>query len=506
MKANRTPTTVAIPVVKPEDKSWERSAPASLKRPISPPPTHLRRRSKPDSVSTSTATKSTSAAVEAGELEVEDHVSFFSSKLLAATRPSVNGQPRLSHEDWLGLYQRNLNDRGHHFVVHQHDHPIAGTHYDLRLQCNATSSVSFAIMYGLPGDPNSRRLNRNATETRVHNLWNHLIETASHETGTMLLWDTGEYTVLPYNSSTNNTNTDDSASDSESNSTKQLESEPAKLHRAFQTRKIKLRLNGARLPKGYTISLRLTHENNRAVQPEAPAYKRRRRNTTTSAARRRREAATSDSSRASSPDVEPSSPSTVGDDLSNKAPARLSRDVSSLYRRTSPPPKRTPNPMQMQEPAAAPPPSGPEPIQPFASSALTATPTAKKVQAEADEETRIRLSNAYPGATNSINSIHQRKWYLSLDRAACGFRPTDRTEFGRRVWVRRATVDDDDDDGGGKETGSGNGTGNGGGWPFHVLGRAVERSILTARTAAEVARDEGLEGYKFRGGWKPVVE
>ena len=26
-------------------------------------------------------------------------------------------------------------------------------------------------MYGLPGDPNSRRLNRNATETRVHNLW-----------------------------------------------------------------------------------------------------------------------------------------------------------------------------------------------------------------------------------------------------------------------------------------------------------------------------------------------
>jgi hypothetical protein len=26
-------------------------------------------------------------------------------------------------------------------------------------------------MYGLPGDPKSRRLNRNATETRVHTLW-----------------------------------------------------------------------------------------------------------------------------------------------------------------------------------------------------------------------------------------------------------------------------------------------------------------------------------------------
>jgi hypothetical protein len=26
-------------------------------------------------------------------------------------------------------------------------------------------------MYGLPGDPNSKRLNRNATETRIHCLW-----------------------------------------------------------------------------------------------------------------------------------------------------------------------------------------------------------------------------------------------------------------------------------------------------------------------------------------------
>jgi hypothetical protein len=31
--------------------------------------------------------------------------------------------------------------------------------------------VSWAIMYGLPGDPNSIRLNRNATETRIHCLW-----------------------------------------------------------------------------------------------------------------------------------------------------------------------------------------------------------------------------------------------------------------------------------------------------------------------------------------------
>ena len=48
---------------------------------------------------------------------------------------------------------------------------VIGVHYDLRLQISESSSISFAIMYGLPGNPNSRRLNRNATETRVHNLW-----------------------------------------------------------------------------------------------------------------------------------------------------------------------------------------------------------------------------------------------------------------------------------------------------------------------------------------------
>lgn len=56
-------------------------------------------------------------------------------------------------------------------MVHQHDHPVSGPHYDLRLQFSETSSVSWSVMYGLPGDPNSRRLNRNATETRVHSYW-----------------------------------------------------------------------------------------------------------------------------------------------------------------------------------------------------------------------------------------------------------------------------------------------------------------------------------------------
>jgi hypothetical protein len=79
--------------------------------------------------------------------------------------------PRLPIDKWIDLYRHNEDAQGHHFVIHQHDHPVAGTHYDLRLQFSETSSVSWSIMYGLPGDPNSQRLNRNATETRVHCLW-----------------------------------------------------------------------------------------------------------------------------------------------------------------------------------------------------------------------------------------------------------------------------------------------------------------------------------------------
>jgi hypothetical protein len=102
---------------------------------------------------------------------VKNHLQVWSAALLRVTRPSAAGLPRLPHDDWVELYRRNQHPHGRHFVIHQHNHPIAGPHYDLRLQISESSSVSFAIMYGLPGNPNSRRLNRNATETRVHNLW-----------------------------------------------------------------------------------------------------------------------------------------------------------------------------------------------------------------------------------------------------------------------------------------------------------------------------------------------
>lgn len=113
------------------------------------------------------------AAVEAGPVKVDDPMQLFSARLAAAARPlstSPEGN-RLSIDDWTNLYSRNGHENGCHFVIHQHDHPIAGPHYDLRLQFSESSSLSWAIMYGLPGNPNSCRMNRNATETRVHCLW-----------------------------------------------------------------------------------------------------------------------------------------------------------------------------------------------------------------------------------------------------------------------------------------------------------------------------------------------
>lgn len=117
-------------------------------------------------------TKPSLAAVEAGEATISNHLQYFSTHLSQAIRPlSSEAQPRLSIADFVELYTRNQTPNGHHFVIHQHDHPIAGVHYDLRLQFSESSSISFAIMYGLPGNPNSKRLNRNAMETRVHCLW-----------------------------------------------------------------------------------------------------------------------------------------------------------------------------------------------------------------------------------------------------------------------------------------------------------------------------------------------
>lgn len=430
-----------------EDRSEDGDKPTSLIRRVSPPPTRRKPTDQVVSIPKSDHAKVSTAAVEAGEVTVDDHVAFFSSKLLAAQQPIQPGQPRLDHARWLELYDRNLNDHGHHFIVHQHDHPVAGTHYDLRLQCNATSSISFAIMYGLPGDPNSRRLNRNATETRVHNLWNHLIETASPETGTMLLWDSGEYEVLPYYSEDNEGS--GSEEDTGPNTALNAMSEPQKLASAFSRRKIRLRLHGTRLPPGYTIALRLTKDNFRSSQPLPPSR------------RRKRKQVIHANNTASNTDSAASDSSTVQDSSNRK---KIKQNVSTLSRVASPPPSKRGGELN----------------------ALNSE----------DETEQIRLSNAYPGATNNVGSIHQRKWYLSLDRPTSGFIPIRtpkeiKGHHSKTWWIRRGA------DGALSQEGFER---------FHVLGREFERSVVTGRLAQEILNDEGVDSYVPRGKWRAVVE
>lgn len=41
---------------------------------------------------------------------------------------------------------------------------------------------------------------------------------------------------------------------------------------------------------------------------------------------------------------------------------------------------------------------------------------------------------------------------------------------------------------------------------FFVLGPGVERSVVTGRVSEEVLEDDGVDGFKARGEWRPVLE
>ncbi|OTA68544.1 hypothetical protein K449DRAFT_386844 [Hypoxylon sp. EC38] len=380
----------------------------------------------PDQVPETIEERPRAQSVEAGKAKIEDHLGYFSELLTKATlSPFPPGMPRLSIEGYRRLYEINSGSpRGAHFIIHQHDHPIAGTHYDLRLQINETSSASWAIMYGLPGDPNSQRLNRNAPETRIHCLWNHLIETASDSTGSLLIWDTGTYTILPSRSSKKRANSD-SQSEDEDDSPELTEQE--KLHRAFQARKIRIRLNGTRLPRNYVLNLRLTKNEDiagRAKSARTPTRRRRR----GGPGRGRGRDATRGGGKAADPEVD------------QDGVSAMEREIREL------------------------------------------------------EDEQVRRTNAYVGAMNSIGSVHQRRWYLSLDREECGF--VKRRRAGRVVWERESETDEGDGDPGDYRLK----------FPFYVRGAEVERSVVTGRTGAEVLRDEGVEGYVRRKGWQPILK
>jgi hypothetical protein len=414
--------------------------PSSLARDISPPRPSKRRKTSGTTTFTATTLadarpkalahaksphttinipniEPTLAAIEAGKAKIDDHLAYFKNHLAKASRPTSPDIPRLSIDDFASLYQSNHHTHGHHFVIHQHNHPIAGLHYDLRLQFSSSSSLSFAVPKGLPGNPNSRSIGRMAIETRVHNYWNHLIESASSKTGSLLISDTGTYSILPRTKRGSKSGmlspqtTDDEGNESGSGEAvrggglggREEEYEHEKLVAAFQTRYIRLRLNGTRLPKGYTIILRLP--SNEVVR--RPTAKRKR---------------------------------------SRKMHKPISKDSGD----------------EQEEEELVP----------------TDQQAEQEIDTDTDEDTTTRLTNAYPGSTNSIGSIHQRHWFLQLDRQNSGF-VLDKSGGGKGKWV-------------------------GGFEPFLVRGREHERSVVTGRLAREVESDEGIEGFVGRGGWTGI--
>lgn len=244
-------------------------------------------------------------------------------------------------------------------------------------------------------------------ETRVHNLWNNLIESASHATGSLLIWDTGEYEVLPRPEKRHKM-TDDEMSEEEESATP-AKSQSEKLFEAFQSRHIRLRLHGTRLPPNYTVALRLPSHNNRTAQPKKPKRKRRRIVKPSKII-----ASDSDSEPAKALDTP-----TDNDEKQNMEAAMASKDEGEV----------------------------------------------------------MRINNAYPGSFNTIGSVHQRHWFITLDRTLSGFRK----ENGATRWT--------------------------GDWEaFNVLGREHERSVVTGRLADEVMADDGVEKFVGRKMWRPIIE
>ena len=163
-KRRASPELIANPFIKKRNLGWTLQSPT--------PASTATADSQPDSASQGNTEPATTAAIESGKASTDDHLAFFTASLKSHIRQLDTPAPLLPISSYEDLYRSQAGSlEGSHFVIHQHDHPVAGTHYDLRLQINETSSVSWAVMYGLPGDPNSVRLNRNATETRIHCLW-----------------------------------------------------------------------------------------------------------------------------------------------------------------------------------------------------------------------------------------------------------------------------------------------------------------------------------------------
>lgn len=204
-----------------------------------------------------------------------------------------------------------------------------------------------------------------------------------------------------------------------------------------QQGKFRLRLHGIRIPQNYTVILRLTDYNQRPNAPAKPDNKRKRRR-------------------------------------------QRGNSKQSTFRRETPPPSDSEG---ATEDTA-------DDIMNPSVTVLDAKASALEKELAEQEDEQVRLTNAYPGASNTIGSVHQRSWHLSLDKVSSGF-----VRDGKKRWVR------------GVEGGSGSRSGRMRGFEaFYVRGREVERSVVTGRMAKEVCEDEGVVGFVGRAGWRAVLE
>jgi hypothetical protein len=309
-------------------------------------------------------------------------------------------------------------------------------------------------MKGPPGNPNSKRLGRNATETRVHCLWNHLVESGSWKTGSLVVWDTGQYEVLPGKEEEkemkqlrNGMETDEENGSQSHNVDGDGKgsglTEQEKFARAFRERRIKLRLHGAKLPRGYTVILRLSLE----------------------------------------------------DDVEGQVKAR--REITGLRRRRS---AKDPVERKTRHEGVQTDSEGEEYYDGAASGGTPqADPdeeglSAMERELQELEDEQVRRTNAYPGAENTIGSVHQRRWFLTLDRPGSGF--VKRKVNGKNTWVMDETTRTP------KEAGEENRLG----WPFVIRGSEFERSVVTGRLGNDVLRDEGVADFKGRKGWKAITD
>lgn len=211
--------------------------------------------------------------------------------------------------------------------------------------------------------------------------------------------------------------TDDELSDNDHTGQTDSRSHSERLFSGFQARHIRLRLHGQRLPSGYTISLRLPNANERTRQPKKPSRKRRR----------------IDLAKVKAVGVD-ATDSDTEDDVEGDGDASIG----------------------------------------------TRDDTAAGDASDEDEDATIRANNAYTGANNTIGSVHQRNWFLTLNRRNSGLRKA-RSGPDEGRWI--------------------------GAWePFFVRGRDHEQSVVTGRTADEVMEDEGVEKFVGRKMWRPILE